>query len=119
MYKCNKCNFETFFLSHFNRHIKSIKHKIYKCNNCDKIYKSRSGLWKHKNKCGFTMEKHLEKLTNILETSIEHNSFMTNLIPKMGNTYNNKISINVFLNDKCSKAVNFQKFLNDMPTLNT
>lgn len=115
MYKCDKCNYETQYKSHLDRHMKSNKHKIYTCDTCGKIYKSRSGLWKHNNNCGFTLEKHLEKLTNILETSIKHNSLMTSLIPKMsGNTINNKISINVFLNDKCSNAVNFQKFLNDM-----
>ena len=65
---CINCNFKCFKKSDYDRHLLTSKHKKYtnsiqlftqntsitpnlNCDNCNKIYKSRMGLWKHKKKC--------------------------------------------------------------------
>ena len=49
MYVCNKCNYSTLNKAHYEKHLLTDKHKTFSCNICNKIYKSRGGLWKHKN----------------------------------------------------------------------
>jgi hypothetical protein len=69
-YFCNGCDFKCYKLSNYNTHCSTRKHlkvtqcdannvpddnnnddKIYNCNICNKIYKSRNGLWMHKKQC--------------------------------------------------------------------
>ena len=140
MYKCNKCNYLTNFSSHYEKHMSSNKHKVYNCNICNKPYKTRSGLWKHNDKMHnknpnennnalielSNTDKQIDKITQILEKTINNQNNKTtvleniiikqekiinDLIPKVGNTINNKISINVFLEQNCANAINFNDFL--------
>jgi hypothetical protein len=63
---CIKCNYITTRESQYTRHIRTKKHLIrdketilenviddesYKCNICNLMYKTNSGLWKHKKNC--------------------------------------------------------------------
>jgi len=62
---CEKCNYKCNKQSEYNKHLLTAKHekltnltkkspKIsnpYMCCNCNKVYKSRMGLWQHKQKC--------------------------------------------------------------------
>lgn len=60
---CHQCNYETNIRCNFNRHNKSKKHlqivgdesekkrSCWFCSFCDKKFKSRITLWRHKNKC--------------------------------------------------------------------
>ena len=63
-FSCEKCAFNTMRKSQWERHVLTLKHKTQKmetlgnqksskwvCVSCDKQYKNRSGLWKHKQKC--------------------------------------------------------------------
>jgi uncharacterized C2H2 Zn-finger protein len=59
-YNCEKCNFTSSNKKDYNKHILTAKHtkeiignhiSIYKCDQCEQIYKTNSGLWKHKQKC--------------------------------------------------------------------
>jgi len=131
VFKCSKCNYETLFSSHYEKHMASIKHSMIYCDICNKSYKTRSGLWKHKDKLHNTkLNKNdnvrIEKITQIIENTIKNQNNKNNvlentiknqekiineLIPKVGNTINNKISINVFLEQKCANAINFNDFL--------
>ena len=139
MYKCNKCNYATIFSSHYEKHMSSNKHKVYICNICNKTYKTRSGLWKHNDKIHKKTkdennslvelsknDSQIDKITQILERTINNQNNKTtmlekiiikqekiinDLIPKVGNTINNKISINVFLEQNCANAINFNDFL--------
>ena len=131
VFKCSKCNYETLFSSHYEKHMTSIKHNLIYCDICNKSYKTRSGLWKHKDKLHKTkLNKNdnvrIEKITQIIENTIKNQNNKNNvlentiknqekiineLIPKVGNTINNKISINVFLEQKCANAINFNDFL--------
>ena len=65
---CEKCDFRCSKLSNYNKHLTTIKHlstqnqhitpNVCKCE-CGKIYKERTGLWRHKKKCIL-----LQKTTN-------------------------------------------------------
>ena len=62
-YYCSDCNYSTSRKFSYNKHLNTKKHerkkgkkekekeKIYKCENCNKIYKSRTSIWRHKKKC--------------------------------------------------------------------
>ena len=110
--------------------------KKYECI-CGKSYKFSSGLSRHKKKCissrpndvtGETetnmfnicdtikelMEdnrKNQKLIGKMLEQNTEMLKQNSVLIPKVGNNNNNKISINVFLNDKCKDAMNLEDFI--------
>jgi hypothetical protein len=81
---CEKCNYKTNKKSSFNKHINTEKHKVtkcdipkvlsdtkvaYNCKICNKVYRSRNGLWVHKNKgeCIMKNEKIIE--TKLLDTN--------------------------------------------------
>jgi hypothetical protein len=70
VFECKLCNFNSVYECDINRHINTIKHKRNqcfidqtnkndekneknnnKCEHCDKMYASRSGLWRHKRVC--------------------------------------------------------------------
>ena len=48
---------------------------------------------------------------NILEKLIDSQNEM---IPKLGNNNNNNVSINIFLNKKCTEAMNLTDFVNNI-----
>ena len=65
-YWCESCHYNTDKTSSYAKHLLTAKHQrkhqlTYKsqivatkdicCDNCNKIYKSRVGLWKHKQTC--------------------------------------------------------------------
>lgn len=118
--------------------------KKFICKNCKKTYKFKSGLSRHKKKCFANSEniilsvKKKSRLTNngnkpngenelsetiklmaqtvarqgnILEKLIESQNEM---IPKLGNNNNNNVSINIFLNKKCTDAMNLTDFVNNI-----
>ncbi len=59
IYKCGECGYETLKRNDFNKHLTTQKHninsesmtKLLICEHCHKIYKHRSSLWRHKQKC--------------------------------------------------------------------
>jgi rubredoxin len=85
-YECKLCDYITCRKSQYNRHLDTEKHKNnsistnintkvqkssliqHKCINCDKIYKERTGLWKHNKKCN---KKHVDDI--IEENFIDNN----------------------------------------------
>ena len=61
-YICETCSYKCNKKSDWDKHINTKKHlgntmettnshNTYTCNNCNKTYNNRSGLWKHKKKC--------------------------------------------------------------------
>jgi len=54
---CEKCQFYSDRKNNYEKHLMSIKHKanyeptIILCDKCNKQYKTRTGLWKHKKTC--------------------------------------------------------------------
>jgi hypothetical protein len=79
-YRCFFCNFFTCKKTDYERHIKTTKHlsnesatlsnneatkKTIRCENCNKIYNDRTGLWRHKKICNkletIANEEHIKK----------------------------------------------------------
>ena len=103
--------------------------KQFECE-CGKVYKFRSGLSRHQKNCvpkNVVIQKSTSANSDIMELCktmkklVEDNRHKTELmgklldqnsllIPKVGNN-NNKISINVFLNEKCKGAMNLHDFV--------
>ena len=85
-YDCKKCNYRTSSKKDYNKHLSTAKHKkltnltinipyctnAFICDTCNKIYKSRMGLWQHKQKCQ-------EILINTNESKTE-DSEITNMV---------------------------------------
>lgn len=140
---CAKCKYITKNRFDYKKHINTRKHKlfhtktdreIFTCENCNKFYKSYSGLWKHTKKCElknnndhatviYNQKEQIDELKAIMSSLLEDNKesrkILKEIIPKMGqshitNNYNNKISINVFLNTYCKDALSFKDFINSM-----
>ena len=72
VYVCDKCNYTTKKKSCYEAHLLTVKHKSPPQNNedkltckiCNKKYKSRPGLWEHKQKCSVeNAKKKDDKLT--------------------------------------------------------
>jgi hypothetical protein len=174
-YICEKCDYSTDSKKDYNKHLgtakhkkmadainskdfsnqsipKNPEHKIFTCVNCERKFKSNSGLWRHKKTC-INEEETEENCEEIIEqkpdkelelkdmfltvvnenkelrgmmveqqkTIMEQSKQMTEIIPKIGNnnsttnnnTINNnqRVSINVFLNEKCKDAINMSDFI--------
>ena len=140
-YYCKKCDFFARDKRDYSRHCSSDKHKNmgYVCPYCDKSYKYRSGLSRHK--CKFiSLEdenknviknteiiKHdkneggVQELINIIKEQQKQLNESQQLIekviketvPRIGNN-NNNISINVYLNEKCKNAMNLTDFVDQI-----
>ena len=116
------------------------KSSLLLCGICNKTFKTNSGRWKHEQKCKIINNKEDNQLLNkdalvdyikesneikeiLLKENEElklqlkqQNKQISKLIPKVGSTTinNNKLSINVFLNEKCKDAISIDKFINNI-----
>jgi hypothetical protein len=88
IFHCESCNYSTASCKDYNKHITTKKHicssdnltkTILECNICNKLFKNRTGLWKHKQKC---IEKEHTKQININETTDE-NELMNTFAPQL------------------------------------
>jgi hypothetical protein len=115
----------------------AIHEKQFNCDLCNKQYKQRSGLWRHKKKCKKTINlinkpTDTESLKLVMQTIISNlnsdnkiknellqqlkaqSSIIQDIIPRIGTTNNNKFNINVFLNEKCKDAINMTEFIDSI-----
>tara|TARA_Y100000816_G_C26077596_1_gene567453 strand:+ start:817 stop:1692 length:876 start_codon:yes stop_codon:yes gene_type:complete len=99
----------------------------FRCEICNKIYKNRNGLWYHKKKCNNENETHIkqdgpsithETIMKVLEENKELRKILCDqqkqigeLIPKVGNNNNNQFNLNVFLNEQCKDALDWDEFI--------
>jgi len=146
-YLCQECNFKCCKESNFEKHLLTRKHNstlkgdiknailIFKCNLCNKNYKSRNGLWKHSKKClNLVKEKEMDDLSlkkmfikvveqnkAILLENQEMRKLIKEAIPKISNitttnnnVINNKFNLNIFLNEKCKDALNINDFIDSI-----
>ena len=138
-FECKKCNYVTSRKSSYDRHNLSRAHKFNEeetkiradmtCTKCGKEYKTRSGFWKHEKACTVekpvTMQQVIESntsLTNVIVKQQEQQEKLIDqikiqqkqiqeLIPRIGNV----INIQVFLNETCKDAVNWNDFIKTLP----
>jgi len=160
-YKCIDCHFICCKKSNYETHLLTLKHKkrtklnIFEqkqikkchnivCNNCEKTFNSRSGLWYHAKKCQKCQKmpnniKHedslqitqgsqpindTKELTELVLKLVEQNKELTKQIIEISQTpttqvnnninSNNKFNLNVFLNEKCKNAVNISDFVDSL-----
>ena len=140
IFVCEKCDFKSSKRGDYNRHITTAKHKrkhleteitsITSDHNvceCGKKYKTRAGLYKHKQKCDISeppsKEQELFKdnkdLINYLMK--ENTDLKKMLIENCGNnttnnttnniSNNQNFNINIFLNEQCKDAMNMTEFI--------
>ena len=89
MFECKLCNFNTDKISNFNRHIKTQKHidiiniLTYKCDECNKIFKKK-----------YNLDRHKENVCTTINTNNNTNIMIQKVIDKVDNLdekINNKI----------------------------
>ena len=120
LYICETCNYICYKKYNYDRHLLSSKHKkstfsinqatqneqieqltAYKCENCNKVYKDRTGLWRHKKTCNNVIEtnvknavvitdsnKNIEEITalkDLMKYLMKENSEMKNLMMEQQN----------------------------------
>lgn len=140
-FNCLSCKFKTNKKCSYDSHLLTKKHinidkcsieNNFECKNCNKKYKSKAGLWKHKKNC---IEKKEEiKIETTENNTLDTNSmnYLINLVTENSkkieellknnttttinnnttNTTNNIFTI--FLDEKCNKAKNFSDLLADI-----
>ena len=141
-YYCEKCDYTTSKKSSFKNHCHSKKHKNnennenyaklcspkYHCDNCEKKYNDRAGLWRHKKKCltekiqyidGININDknalviHLLKQNTDLQHKIIDMSSKSTITNNTNNT-TNTFNLNVFLNETCKDAMNISDFVSSI-----
>jgi hypothetical protein len=145
-FSCEKCYFKTSKKNDYNRHLQTKKHfsniqqqlatgKTLICEKCNKEYKDRTGLWRHRKKCT-VIETNLnepfftdkEFMIDLIKNNTEvqkmmldvikngtHNINSHNTINNTNNTTNNKtFNLNVYLNETCKNAMNITEFVNSI-----
>jgi hypothetical protein len=136
-YKTNrKCNFDEHLLtskhqkSTFSNLCQPISSKIqqsskFTCQNCNKEYKDKSGLWRHKQKCSDKKDDSPDK-DKIIMTLIKDNSDFKNLMMEVikngthnttnthTNSHNKAFNLNFFLNETCKDAMNIMDFVDSI-----
>lgn len=104
---------------------------------CGKVYSSRAGLWKHRQKCSVTapidasgtstpddgdlkalVHKILEHDTRTRDQMMgqlaRQNEIIKEMIPRLGNNNNNRFNINLFLKEDCRDAINMSDFIESL-----
>ena len=124
IYKCRLCTYETFNKKDYNKHMNTKKHcqntSKLRCDICNKEYKYKSGLSRHRklfhSDVHSTQNKKIDNLEKMLKNALDENKkTIDTIIPKIGNTYTtNKMTINVFLNEACKNAINIGDFISNL-----
>jgi hypothetical protein len=152
-YFCESCDYKTSKKSSYDNHLLSSKHKNnvnftiletngyeimpklcsskYQCQNCDKNFKNRSGLWKHKQICN--LDEVIKPTNNdskdeLIEYLIKENKEIKDLILELAkkdtyshcitnnnnNSHNKTFNLQFFLNETCKDAMNIMDFVNSI-----
>jgi hypothetical protein len=92
----------------------------YNCENCEKTFNDRAGLWRHKKKCND--ESKDEKENALIMMLVKQNSELLEVI-KNGthntnshnkNSHNKTFNLQFFLNETCKDAMNITDFVNSI-----
>ena len=156
-YFCSCCIIGTDNKKDFNKHLLTAKHKKnesltdlgqnltnfipisqpHNCKKCNKVYKSRVGVWYHEKKCVSIIpnssESHIfasqemKMLTSVITDLVKSNSELqksvlevckngTNITNNnnMLNSNNKTFNLNVFLNETCKDAMNIMEFVDSL-----
>ena len=150
---CELCDYTCCKKFNFDRHILSTKHlkatngnksatkneqneqkgAIYCCDNCNKEYNDRSGLWRHKQKCKPDEESDEENVKkdeptdkDLIMLLIKENGDLKTMMMKVlengtmqnshnttttSNSHNKAFNLQFFLNETCKDAMNITDFV--------
>ena len=157
---CEVCDYTCSRKHHLNQHFLTQSHKkrvvnnvdnsvnntensnYFECSNCNKSYKERSGLWKHKKKCMPDISNDNIDLTdtNVILHLIKQNDDFKHLLLEQSktildqnnklfeickngtsntnisnvNSHNKTFNLNVFLNETCKDAMNIMDFVDSI-----
>jgi len=149
---CKNCDFKCFVKRDFNRHVNTQKHKNnilttfdndfyqkkpsdkkYTCQNCNKDYKDRAGLWRHSKKCNLEEviktnngNKTNDNKDELIEYLVKENKEIKELILELAkkdtyshcttnnNSHNKTFNLQFFLNETCKDAMNIMDFVNSI-----
>ncbi len=159
-HECKLCDYNTGIMKDYIKHLHTIKHKtresatnveefvlknpshILSCANCNKTYKDKTGLWRHKKKCMLPpapqekppLEVHtsnvlsvdiiLQTQTNLIlelvkqnqefkDLLIQQSTTMMDVAKNQGNNNNNTLTHSNSHNNSHNKTFNLQFFLNE------
>jgi len=142
---CENCDYTTSNKFNYDKHLLTAKHlkmtlgdtKVEKnrnnnsthiCFNCNKVYVSRNGLWKHKKSCDKINYKEtndtnqFELFTEVIKTTVielmkngcnntnSHNNTNTNNNTNI-NSHNKTFNLHFYLNETCKDAINIDDFV--------
>ena len=155
-YCCEICDYVTDRKSNIENHYTTLKHlnstngnknkqnkqmnqtltQQYICEICQKIYKDRTGLWKHNKKCISEKEpsanvsltensptNEIQELKEFMKYLMKENSDMKSMMMKViengthnttntvTNSHNKAFNLNLFLNETCKDAMNINDFV--------
>lgn len=146
---CNVCIFQTNNKKDYDRHLLTLKHmkltnshffskmnNLY-CEDCNRPFRSKSGLWKHKKMCNnISCQPSTNNITpNLILNILEQNKELTHLVIEQNKTMlemsrisqnnynicNNNINSNnktfnlqFFLNETCKDAMNITDFVDSL-----
>jgi hypothetical protein len=155
-FSCTFCDYFTDKKSSFDKHLTTSKHvklttvntignkscpkvalsiKELICSCCNKNFKSRVGLWKHKQKCEQHQEQQepepeKDELTDkeLISMLIKDNSELRNMVMKVlengttnnthntthTNSHNKTFNLQFFLNEECKDALNIAEFVSSI-----
>lgn len=152
-FSCEICDFNTSHKNDYNKHLLTAKHIkmvfdnnvkqmydnkthqkpiCFSCDKCNKIYNTKSGLWKHKQVC--INDTIIEDKNNNSETKDELISYLikenqefkglilevcknfqqsnnSSIVNSTINSHNKTFNLQVFLNETCKDAMNFSEFI--------
>lgn len=141
---CEKCDYKCCRKYDFNKHNLTRRHltvtkgdvllseksekvvnKNLTCENCNKSYISRNGIWLHKKKCSVkTTDQMLVQLVlDVVKSNNETQKQLVESITKnsggsMNNSHNNShnktFNMQFFLNETCKDAMNIMDFVKDI-----
>lgn len=150
-FSCDFCHYNTCNSKDYNKHLNTRKHKCFQNGNkmetknpqtteifectCGKMYKTRSGLWKHMKSCNNNSQTDLiikiikdnsEVMTKLLKDNSELQTTIKELVKNgiTNNSFNNNnnnnktFNLQIFLNETCKNAMNLSEFVSSItPTI--
>ena len=155
-YCCISCNYSTNKKSNYEDHLLTRKHKMsifgkleinqyqpnpankFCCQNCGKIYKDNSGLWRHKKKCIVNNDSELESDDEKIKESVISDKELIMMLVKQNtqlmdalkngtnnnntnhshnntnHSHNKTFNLQFFLNETCKNAMNIGEFVSSI-----
>jgi len=145
---CEKCDFNCSKKYSWTRHLLTPKHTQetngiiletqkgekgqnmnFCCENCNKEFKTRSGLWKHSKICiceDNKIENSVDKKDELIDYLMKENKEIKELILELAkkdsynnchntvNSHNKAFNLNFFLNETCKDAMNIMDFVDSI-----